>query len=243
MTRHVKVRGYDVVEETLGMKGRQPVVLIHGIGVSSNYFEEFAQMLSGKYYVISLDLPGYGDAMQPARDLTLSELAAVLNEYLRIQGLAGVIGVGHSMGAQIVARAAADERALYQKVIVMSPTVNMKERSFWKQAWRLAQDIPREHMHTVAVVLADYIKMGLVSYIKVTRYMLNDKIERHMEKIRVPVFVIKGERDPIVPHAWAEFLSSRAPQGELAVIKRAPHNFQCTSPVEAATLCQEFIES
>lgn len=240
-TRHLKVSGYDVVEETMGAEGGQAIVLVHGIGVSSNYFEEFATALATDYYVIMLDLPGYGDAKQPARDLPLGELAAVLNDYLRGRNLMGVIGIGHSMGSQIVVRAAADEKELYKKVIVMSPTVNIKERTFWLQAWRLMQDIPRERAHTIGVVLADYIKMGLVSYIKVTRYMLNDKIEQHMEKIRVPVLVAQGARDPIVPRGWAEFLCSRAAHGELAVIKRAPHNFQCTYPEETARLCKDFI--
>jgi pimeloyl-ACP methyl ester carboxylesterase len=56
----------------------RPFVLVHGIGVSSRYFHPSAAQLAKYGTVYLVDLPGYGSAPNPRRDVTISDHANVL---------------------------------------------------------------------------------------------------------------------------------------------------------------------
>src|SRR6187551_1240 len=77
-------------------------VLVHGIGVSSRYFRPLAVELAKTGRVFLIDLPGYGAAPDPRRDVPLSAHAGVLAGFLRESGLVEPVLVGHSMGTQVV---------------------------------------------------------------------------------------------------------------------------------------------
>src|SRR3982751_3353809 len=58
-------------------------VLVHGIGVSSRYFQPLASELARRGRVFLVDLPGYGAAPNPRRDVSLADHAGVLAGFLR----------------------------------------------------------------------------------------------------------------------------------------------------------------
>src|SRR4051812_20700615 len=55
-------------------------VLVHGIGVSSRYFQPAAAELAKLGTVYVVDLPGYGAAPNPRRDVSIKDHAAVLGQ-------------------------------------------------------------------------------------------------------------------------------------------------------------------
>ena len=59
-----------------------PVVLVHGLGVSGRYFEPLGRELARTFRVTIPDLPGWGESEQPRRALTIEQLADVVGELL-----------------------------------------------------------------------------------------------------------------------------------------------------------------
>jgi predicted TIM-barrel fold metal-dependent hydrolase len=55
-----------------------PIVLVHGLAVSSLYFVPLARRLTRRYAVLAPDLPGYGRSATPPRPLGIAELADAL---------------------------------------------------------------------------------------------------------------------------------------------------------------------
>ena len=53
--------------------------------------------------------------------------------------------------------------------------------------------------------------------------MLRDSIERRLPQVFVPVLVMRGKRDTIVPQHWAEEVSRLARAERLVVIPRKGH--------------------
>jgi pimeloyl-ACP methyl ester carboxylesterase len=222
--------------------GRQVIILVHGIGVSEKYYRRFAYALAESYDVISVDLPGYGKAEKPKEVLTLEQLAIVLNEFINKRAIRAPVLVGQSMGCQIVAHFAASFPGKAKKLILLSPTVNNKERSLFLQLIRLLQDIGRESLSGNVLVLREYIRFGIRRFIVTQQYMIKDQPEKIVPLVSIPILIVRGSRDTIVPRAWAQMLLKIAKYGAFQEIPHGSHNFHWTHPKEAANACDNFIQ-
>src|ERR1700712_2558914 len=67
--------------------GGRPLVLVHGIGASSRYFHPTAAELAKYATVFLVDLPGYGSAPNPRRDVAIADHAGVLARFLDDAGI------------------------------------------------------------------------------------------------------------------------------------------------------------
>jgi proline iminopeptidase len=77
-----------------------PVVLLHGLTGSLDYWAPFAERLGRRHRVIALDVPGHGlsDALDP---FTFEEVVEVLERATDRLGVSEPALVGHSFGAPI----------------------------------------------------------------------------------------------------------------------------------------------
>ncbi|MCD1145620.1 alpha/beta hydrolase [Kocuria sp. LUK] len=234
--RAVEVRGtFD--------RGRPAVVLVHGIGVSGEYFLPLAAALAADRDVYALDLPGYGTAPGPRRPLSVPELARVLAGTVRALELRAPVLVGHSMGCQVVVDAVAGDPGLCAGWVLLGPTVDASARGPLRQAWRLLRDTLREPPATNRVILRNYLRMGPVRYLRTVRTMLADRIEADLPRCAAPGLVVRGARDPIAPRRWAEQLARLAPRAGCLEIPAAAHAVQHTRPQELAAACAPFLDA
>lgn len=236
------VDGLDVVLQRFDhdpIAGPQ-FVMVHGLGVSSRYFEPLAAELADAGTVWLVDLPGYGRSPKPDRDVTVAEHAGVLGATLDAAGIAEPVLIGHSWGTQVVTALAAQRPALSGRLVLLSPTVNPARRSAWKQFSNLLEDFWREPPRADAFGLYSYFLTGRVGYyLAQVPLMIDDAIEERLVTIAAPTLVVVGERDPIVPLAWAHQAASLLSKGTLAVVAGA-HVIMFTAPRELARLIREF---
>jgi 4,5:9,10-diseco-3-hydroxy-5,9,17-trioxoandrosta-1(10),2-diene-4-oate hydrolase len=83
-----------------------PVVLIHGLGLSIEYWAANVRALAEHHRILALDLVGFGRSEKPAIPYTLERLALFVRDFLRGQGVERATWVGLSMGGGIALRAA-----------------------------------------------------------------------------------------------------------------------------------------
>ena len=224
-------------------ENEQIVILVHGIGASNRYFWPLANLLAESYRVIVVSLPGYGNTPKPKRALDINQCAGVLAEFIAALSVVKPILIGHSMGCQIVTRLAVEHSYLPSKMVLLAPTVNRYERNPLIQLGRLVQDTTRESYALNKILLQDYMKFGLLSYLRVQKYMLNDYIENRLGECLQPTLIVRGQNDDIVPRTWAFELSEILPQGRIAEIDSAPHAVQYSAAKKVAAICEEFINS
>ncbi|WP_026950774.1 alpha/beta fold hydrolase [Algoriphagus mannitolivorans] len=79
----------------------QPLVLIHGYCETSNMWSEFAESLSGEFRIICPDLPGCGNSPIHGDQITLEEVAVILEEWMEENQLEKPIVIGHSLGGYV----------------------------------------------------------------------------------------------------------------------------------------------
>lgn len=108
------------------------VVLVHGIASSSVTFQQVVPRLIENHRVIALDILGFGESPAPAHaTYTIEEHADALDATIRSLRLkAPFTLIGHSLGALISARYAADHPEQVAKVVLASPPIYLDPKSW-----------------------------------------------------------------------------------------------------------------
>lgn len=83
-------------------KGKgQPLVLIHGFCESGKMWGTFADSLSQDLRVICPDLPGFGDSPISRDQISLEEVAVMLEDWMESNRIENPIVIGHSLGGYV----------------------------------------------------------------------------------------------------------------------------------------------
>lgn len=137
MTRY-PVNGirYHVTEAGAG----EPVVLLHGFTGSAANWHQLMALLSDRYRVIGVDLPGHGSTDAPA-DLSgyaMPRVAGDLAELIARLGATPAHWLGYSMGGRLALYMAIHYPALVRSLILESASPGLDDAR--QQAARRAQD-------------------------------------------------------------------------------------------------------
>lgn len=231
----VVIRRFPPVEGA-PIDGR-PFVLVHGLGVSSRYFHPSAAQLAKYGTVYLVDLPGYGSAPDPHRDVTIKDHADVLARYLDAEGIDRPVLVGHSMGTQVVSQLVLDSPSVTDRIVLLAPTMDPDARGFWHATARLMRDIlTREPLAVKAVVSIDYFfRCGIPYFLRQTPHLLADRIEDRLPLLEVKGLVVRGDRDCICPEGWTRRVAGLLKDGSYAEVP-GPHVVMFTDPPRVAAL-------
>ncbi|PJF40449.1 MAG: alpha/beta hydrolase [Chloroflexi bacterium] len=101
--------GDDLIHYQVLGRGR-PVILVHGWIGSWRYWIPTMQHLRNEYRVYALDLYGYGDSSKNNKKYSLQSQIDLIDNFLNKLGIAKTAFIGHSMGAMVVARFAANPK-------------------------------------------------------------------------------------------------------------------------------------
>lgn len=219
-----------------------PVVLVHGLVVSSRYMVPTAERLAPFRPVYAPDLPGFGRSAKPKKTLTVSELAGALRAFLAGNRLGRVCLVANSLGCQIAAELAARYPSFVERMVFLGPTVDCRARSFWPQLWRQLKNGPWEERGLFGVLCADYRAAGLRRTLATVRETLKDRIEERLPRLAMPVPVLRGGNDTVCPQRWAEEVVRLLPKGELRVVPGGGHVLNYSHPREVVQAVLEFSE-
>ncbi|MFT4219251.1 MAG: alpha/beta hydrolase [Microbacterium sp.] len=213
--------GATLVAESHGA-GERSFVLVHGIGMGRSVFAELANCLSPHGRVVAVDLPGFGEAPEPPRTPTMERMGDILAAFLRRRALADVVLVGHSMGTQVAVEATVRHPGLVNRIVLIGPTVNPRERDAARQLLRLGQDLADDNPLVLLRGAREYLRAGPHLRRKM-RAMLAHRPELSYPRVRVPTLVMRGERDRVVPREWAREASRLIPGSVLAEIPERGH--------------------
>lgn len=226
--------GTRMYAAVLGDTDAVEVVCVHGLGCSHRYFRPVAQALAPDARVVAPNLPGFGRTDGPRRALDIRGLSLALADWLRATDRGGSLLLANSMGCQIVVDLAVHSPQLLGPLVLAGPTMDRNARSARQQAARLVVDQFREPLSLWPVLARDYVVCGPLRFAQTFRYALADPIETKLHHVQVPAVVVRGERDSIVPHEWAQEVADRLPRGRLVEVRGAPHALNWSAPRELA---------
>ena len=79
----------------------QPLILLHGNGESSEYFEHQIPFFSNEYHVIAIDTRGHGESPRGEKPFTIKQFAGDLKDFLDAKDIEKAILLGFSDGGNI----------------------------------------------------------------------------------------------------------------------------------------------
>ena len=236
MLQNVRLGDQVIVYEETGVRGGPSFVLVHGIGMGHSVFHELAQELGTVGRVFALDLPGFGESPESSGSRTMADSGDLIVAFGERLGIQNPVLVGHSMGAQVVAEAAARHPDVSDRVVLIAPTVNAAERTARMQAWRMLQDLIDENPRVIWIGAVHYIKTGPRWFVRKLRVMLGHRLEESLPAVRAETLVLRGVDDRVCPHDWAEEVTRLLPRATLREIPDRGHEAMITNPAPAARM-------
>lgn len=227
----------------MGGKGRQSVVLVHGLTVSGNYLVPTAAELTRDFTVYIPDLPGFGRSEKPRRVLSIPELGEALKAWMDAVGLERAYLLGNSMGCHTVSVVASRYPRRVAGAILVSPVGDRGGRNTPRLVARALNDFMREPPSSWAIMFRDFLKAGLRRTVLTLRQMQRSPLEPWLPQVHVPALVVGGKHDRIVPISAIGRVTAMLPQGQVAVIQEAAHVPNYTHPEQLAALVRRFVES
>jgi len=220
----------------------KPVVLVHGVGVSSRYLIPTAERLAPHFRVFAPDLPGFGRSERPPRLLDVPGLADALAAWMTRAGPGRAALLGNSMGCQVIIDLAARYPELVERAVLLGPTVDPQARGLLRQIGRGALDLLREPLSYWPLLAADYLIAGPIWTIRTLQKGVEDPLTAKLPRVRAPVLVLRGTRDPIAPRRWVVELARRLPHGRWAEVPGSAHIPNYTAPDALLRIVRPFLD-
>jgi pyruvate dehydrogenase E2 component (dihydrolipoamide acetyltransferase) len=117
----IQVEGRSIRFGRAGPADGTPAVLIHGFAADLNGWLFNIEALAAERPIIAIDLPGHGGSSKDVGDGSLATLAGVVGDTLALLGISRAHLIGHSLGAAVAARLAADRPALAASLTLIAP--------------------------------------------------------------------------------------------------------------------------
>lgn len=233
--------GDDLLVVTEWGSGLGPVfLLVHGIGMGRDAYLEFIEALARRGRVIALDLPGFGDSPTPKNPLTIPQMGGLVADFLNSRGGESVVAIGHSMGTQVVAELALQHPELVSHLVLIGPTVNVRERTAAWQGFRMLQDMSGAKPKVALRGLVLYAKAGPVWFLRTFRMMMQHHIEDIAPRIAVPTLVMRGEKDRVCPEGWVRSVALAIPGARFEQVPGKAHETMISAADPVADLIAEF---
>lgn len=194
------------------------MVLVPGLGLDARSSHRLRELLTADVVL----LPGMG---LPHPVPSLEELA---DRLLSAVGEGPVVLVGHSQSCQVVAVAAREARVV--GVVLLGPTTDPRLRSVRGLVAAWMRTALREPWWQVPLILLQWWSTGPRPMAALWRVAAPDDIDRRLREVAVPVAVVRGTRDRLCRHDWADRLAATAPRGRLVEIPGAAHMTPQTHP-------------
>jgi pimeloyl-ACP methyl ester carboxylesterase len=202
----------------VGKKGSgPPVVLIHGLGGSSDWWRHNVDALAAHYTVHAVDL-----FLRPNRlPLQFEEVASLLARWIDSSIGQPVHLVGQSMGGHIAVYLATLRPDLVRSLVLVSST---------GVPFRLD---PAEHIRNLffprglfgffVVMLRDAFRAGPTAITLAFGRLLRSDARPLLRALAMPVLLVWGEHDPLVPLPYAKAMLREIPNARLEIVPHASH--------------------
>ncbi|MGY1710526.1 alpha/beta fold hydrolase [Geodermatophilus sp. SYSU D00758] len=225
----------------------EPVVLVHGLGLSSRHLVPLGRRLAALgHRVLAPDLPGFGRSPRAAGTPwpggpDVAEQTGHLTAWLDAVGVDRASFYGNSVGVQVAVELAARAPERVGRLVLGGPTPDPAYRSPLRQYPRVLRNQAFEAPSLQPVVQLEYLSAGFLRVLQQLVRTVDDPIEQRLPRVQAPTLVVRGQYDQTLSQAWAERFTALLPDGRLVVVEGAAHNVHWTAPAVTARLVHGFL--
>ena len=256
-----RVNGIQLYYETHGQG--EPLLLVAGIGYGTWLWAKQIPELSQYFYVIAFDNRGVGRSDKPDSEYTVPLLASDAYELLRTLHIERASLLGVSLGGFIVQQLALDHPEIINKLILCSTSFggpNMilpagevlqfmafgAGKDTFQQGLELVfpPEFLKKHPEEIALLTAPMRRNPQPRYAYLRQFMapLNFNSEPRLHELTMPVLVMAGEADRVVPVENSRLLAAKLPNARLVTFPNAGHLFVVERADEVNRIILDFLK-
>lgn len=235
----------------------EAVLLLHGWGSSIVPYRQLIQLLSKKYFVIAVDMPGFGKTAEPERPYNVDDYVDFVLEFMKQFSVSKLSLVGHSFGGRVIIKLANRELPFEIDKIVLIDSAGIKPQKSGKKTTK--QTIYKLGKWFATRKLITKLFPGLLEKLRVTFgsadyaaaspmmrqclvKIVNEDLRPLLPGIKAPTLLVWGENDTATPLSDAKIMEAEIPGAGLAVIKNAGHFSFVEQPVIFGSIMASFFE-
>ena len=243
------------------------LLLVHGMGGSSNTWSGVIPLLAKKYRVIAPDLLGHGESDKPRGDYSVGAFAVLLRDLLDALDVPRVTVIGHSLGGGVAMQFAHQHRQYCERIVLIS------SGGFGDDVGRVLRLLSLPGSELVLPVIASRpavlagnalrALMGSSDRFKARPSLSNrDNRQAFLRTLRsvvdfrgqavsalnrlgfhgvLPALIISGDQDRVIPVEHARAAHRMLPNSRLHIMPGVQHHPPTERPEKVASLIDEFV--
>jgi pimeloyl-ACP methyl ester carboxylesterase len=244
----------------------EPLALIHGVGANRRVWHRVIEGLASDARVIAIDIPGFGDSPPPGPGFAMDEVANRVAAALLARTGGPFHLIGHSLGGAVALKLASSHASGVRSLVLVAPAgfaprspalartlgfasagflaarrvigAPLSESPVARRAllWGAVADGGRLPANDARLMIAASGQATRIRQAIETVVALD--LRSILEELAVPVGLLWGERDRVVPVATARQLLAVRPEAPVEVIAGAGHVPQLERPDEFSAALQ-----
>jgi 4,5:9,10-diseco-3-hydroxy-5,9,17-trioxoandrosta-1(10),2-diene-4-oate hydrolase len=245
------------------------MILVHGLGGDYSHFEHIAPAFARTHRVIGIDMPGCGASAPLRHRHTMERYADVVQELMLFLRIPRATLIGHSAGGQVAATLAARDPSLVNRLVLFN-TAGLRgyatatrhlARALFRPTF-LNVVLPPASTHILANVFHtrnDYTQKFVVDATQRPKHpllrnmarvfhdlmpdLLQPSVLQHAPGLEMPVLLLWGGRDRLVPLSSVEHVARLFPRARLEVLHDCGHMPIIEHPEWTTARIREFFET
>lgn len=218
-----------------------PVIMLHGLGGTSNTFCPQVLSLGGRYRTIRPDMPGSGRT-PVSGSLTIQSMVDAVVRAAKAVGAERAHFVGHSMGTIVCQHVAEQHPELVRSLALFGPIHQPPEPARKglgdRAAKARAEGMPGIADQIVQATLSGETKSNApVAVALVREFIMRQDAEGYarncealaaaqpanLDRIKCPVRLVTGDEDPVAPASNARAMAERLSDARVTILNRCGH--------------------
>ena len=136
----INIKNIEINYMQYGNPDGKDIVLLHGWGQNIEMMKPLGDNLLD-FHITILDLPGFGNSMEPTTALTIYDYRDILKEFLISLNISNPILIGHSFGGRVAITYASSE-SVDKLVLFGSPCIRNERKSTKEKILKSLKKIP-----------------------------------------------------------------------------------------------------
>ncbi len=219
---------------------------VHGVSGSSSAWKNYEKKFMHQYNIVSMDLRGHGKSFRPKKidEYQIKHFASDILSIINKEKLKNIVLISHSFGNFPVLEFLKKHQKDIIGLILVSPDCNPAKTKIAKLTNRLLITMPfinfilgnkktKGHVDykyyygtgdwNLRRTYADVKNTGLKSFLNSLMQSYSWNGEDVLDKIKVPVLIVHGEKDTIFPVEGGKYIAKEIKEAKLIILKKANH--------------------